>query len=665
MVGLKTLRIKGCATTIALTSQFFLLCICALFAPRPGLAQIIPDATTGTQIQPEAEVRGLPSDVVEGGTIRNDILFHSFQDFNIETGRGVYFVNPADIRNILSRVTGGNGSNIDGTLGVLGNANFFLINPNGIVFGPNAQLDIRGSFVASTADSLVFDNLAKFSAANPEAPPMLTLNITPGLQYGGQTASITNQGDLQVGRDLTLGAQRLNLSGQLEAGRDIILQGGERLLSGADYTTGGYLFTQDLSGAVLDFLIPHERVITAKGDVQLDGNYTGPSLYILAGGQVTQGVNVNNVITISGAGGGNITETISDGLGGTQSITVNANNAPAVDIRSGIDWSQWGGLPGNTNSSGLAITFGREGNDSAITRRGITLGNIANSGGAVTLLAQGDIDVGNLDSSTAIESDDSSDVLGKDGGDITLTAGGDINAEDLKSSTFTFLSSSSITGNATAGDGGDITLSAGGDINVEDLDSFSVSVSRSVSSSGDVVGGDGGDIILSAGGDIMTGDLDSLSGSASISNSVSGDVVGGDGGDIILSAGGDIMTGDLDSIVGANAGDDVISSTASSSGDVVGGDSGDITLSAGGDIMTGDSSSTSSSTSSSGDVTGGDNGDITLSAGGDIITRGLDSGSLLFSNSGGMVGGDSGDIILSAGRDIITRGLDSASMLNS
>ncbi len=74
-------------------------------------------------------------------------LFHSFREFNVEEGRSAYFTNPAPIENILSRVTGDNPSQILGKLGVLGNANLFLINPNGIIFGQNASLDVRGSFV--------------------------------------------------------------------------------------------------------------------------------------------------------------------------------------------------------------------------------------------------------------------------------------------------------------------------------------------------------------------------------------------------------------------------------------------------------------------------------------------------------------------------------------
>ncbi len=99
------------------------------------------------------------------------------------------------IENILGRVTGANSSEILGTLGVLGNADLFLINPNGIIFGENARLDVAGSFVGTTADSVVFDNDFEFSASNPQAPPLLTVNVPMGLQYGNNVGSIQVQGN--------------------------------------------------------------------------------------------------------------------------------------------------------------------------------------------------------------------------------------------------------------------------------------------------------------------------------------------------------------------------------------------------------------------------------------------------------------------------------------
>ncbi|NEP53212.1 MAG: filamentous hemagglutinin N-terminal domain-containing protein, partial [Moorea sp. SIO3C2] len=87
-----------------------------------------------------------------------------------------------------------NVSNILGTLGVLGNANLFVINPNGIFFGPNSRLDLGGSFFGTTADSVLFDNGFQFSATNPDAPPLLTIKGPLGLQYGENSGSIRAQG---------------------------------------------------------------------------------------------------------------------------------------------------------------------------------------------------------------------------------------------------------------------------------------------------------------------------------------------------------------------------------------------------------------------------------------------------------------------------------------
>ena len=136
-------------------------------------AQITPDDSLGNEssIVIPNNINGIQSDRLEGGATCGTNLFHSFQDFNVDANKGAYFANPADINNIFSRVTGANISQINGTLGVLGNANLFLINPNGIIFGENASLDLRGSFFASSADSLLFDDFA-YSASNPQAPPL-------------------------------------------------------------------------------------------------------------------------------------------------------------------------------------------------------------------------------------------------------------------------------------------------------------------------------------------------------------------------------------------------------------------------------------------------------------------------------------------------------------
>ena len=75
------------------------------------------------------------------------------------------------VANIFTRVTGGNPSNILGVLGVQGNANLFLLNPKGTVFGPNARLDLRGSFIGSTGSGVLFDNGFEFSATDANTVP--------------------------------------------------------------------------------------------------------------------------------------------------------------------------------------------------------------------------------------------------------------------------------------------------------------------------------------------------------------------------------------------------------------------------------------------------------------------------------------------------------------
>jgi len=178
------------------------------FWDTAAVAQITPDTTLGTEnsvVTPNVDIQGLPADLIEGGATRNAALFHSFSEFNVGEGLRVYFANPVGIETIFSRVTGSDVSDILGTLGVKGGASLFLLNPNGIIFGENARLDIAGSFVASTANSVVFENGVEFSATNPEAPPLLTINLTPGLQYGSNSnGKIANAGTLEVGVGETL-----------------------------------------------------------------------------------------------------------------------------------------------------------------------------------------------------------------------------------------------------------------------------------------------------------------------------------------------------------------------------------------------------------------------------------------------------------------------------
>ncbi len=181
------------------------------------VAQIVPDRTLGEESSRVMPLNG-QTERIDGGATRGSNLFHSFQEFNINEGKGAYFANPAVIENIFSRVTGSNPSHLLGTLGVLGDANLFFLNPNGIIFGPNASLDLRGSLVSSTANSLLFPDGHQFSATNPEAAPLLTIDVPVpiGLQFEGEEpGAIINAGDLEVGANLTLVGGTVVSTGQL------------------------------------------------------------------------------------------------------------------------------------------------------------------------------------------------------------------------------------------------------------------------------------------------------------------------------------------------------------------------------------------------------------------------------------------------------------------
>ena len=247
-----------------------------LLLPNFAQAQLIPDNTLGAEssvVTPQ-----VLQNLIEGGAIREENLFHSFTEFNVNLGEQVYFANPDGILNILTRVTGFNPSNINGILGVDGGANLFLLNPNGINFGAGAFLDVSGSFFATTAESFVFDNGAEFSATNPQEAPLLTINITPGLQYGSSPqAPVTSQGNLQVGQDLNLFGNSLILPGSLFAGNDINLNATGDIIvssiSSINFSRGGDINITSTGGNI-NFLPGSTVISTSVQNQGLGGNIT-------------------------------------------------------------------------------------------------------------------------------------------------------------------------------------------------------------------------------------------------------------------------------------------------------------------------------------------------------------------------------------------------------
>ena len=224
---------------VFLCCQFWLYFLLNLIFVERVKAQIIPDTTLNSEISIINSIDEF-NERINGGALRGTNLFHSFKEFNVGEGKGVVFANPDGINNIFSRVTGNNPSNILGKLGVSGTANLFLINPNGIVFGENATLDVQGSFVATTADAIRFGEGGLFSAREPRLPSQL-LNVNPSALLFNQitSSSITNNSQTSLESSSSeFGLQVPNGKSLLLIGGDVNINGGRLMASGGRIEIG-------------------------------------------------------------------------------------------------------------------------------------------------------------------------------------------------------------------------------------------------------------------------------------------------------------------------------------------------------------------------------------------------------------------------------------------
>lgn len=170
----------------------------------------VPDGTTGTVV--DAVVPGSMFEIT-GGTTAGANLFHSFEAFSVPDGGSAIFVNNnSAIQNVLSRVTGTAPSSIDGLMttgGLAPNFNLFLINPNGIIFGPGAELNIGGSFLASTAQGIQFGDQGVFSAVPGASTDLNLLTIDPAALLFNQISATQSLNSIAVnGSSLSVSAQQ-------------------------------------------------------------------------------------------------------------------------------------------------------------------------------------------------------------------------------------------------------------------------------------------------------------------------------------------------------------------------------------------------------------------------------------------------------------------------
>jgi len=252
-----------------------------------------------------------------------------------------------------------------------------------------------GATVVTLGDVAVKQAIAQTASLEASNNILLVegqLQTTGNLQIGaGNTAllrdSATQPSVIQAGGNLTIAASTIDIftltlpNSVLQAGGDLVLRSPNTIRGDAFYITGGDLRFETPAGSPGNVESPNDPIILAQGDVSLN-TYTGQSLHILAGGSVTVGAIVitnfgtsNNTINPGNPLALNPTRTLGSLANVTRAngqpisyngvpvlntaneverinptpLVIDGSTSPTVDIRAGIDWSQLGGLPGNTN----------------------------------------------------------------------------------------------------------------------------------------------------------------------------------------------------------------------------------------------------------------------------------------------------------------------------
>ena len=362
-MNLRTLR--GLRTVEGVST--LLLLAVGLDRPR---AQVVLDGKSGTS----GALTGPKFSITAGmGDTRGNNLFHSFSQFNLKAGDVATFSGPANIQNIMGRVTGGSPSSIDGAIrsGIAG-ANLFLINPSGVIFGPNATVDVSGAFAASTANYLKLTDGAKFVAALDADDSMLSTEPVAafGFLYGASGA-IEVRGSLKVAPERTLSAVGSTVT--VAEGTQLDAISGQINLIGVS-AAGEVPFPP--SGPAV---FPGGAMIPRPGAMVRAAEPAGGGNVVIRGGRLV----VDNALITAGTAGGNIAIDMTQGvdvINGGQIFTTSSEstqggsiviNSPSVVI-DGLDGALPTRIAAETSSDDPQATGGNilVHSDSLVLRRG-------------------------------------------------------------------------------------------------------------------------------------------------------------------------------------------------------------------------------------------------------------------------------------------------------
>ncbi|AFZ24155.1 filamentous hemagglutinin family N-terminal domain protein [Cylindrospermum stagnale PCC 7417] len=215
------------------------------FLPNFAQAQSITPANDGTGTVINTQGNNID---ISGGSLSSDRtnLFHSFSQFGVDANQTANFLSQPSIQNILGRVIGGNASLINGLITVTGgNANLYLINPAGILFGANSSLNVPASFTATTANAIGFDNQQWFNAIGANNYSNLNGNPTEFAFTTSQPGNIFNAGNLGVGE-----------------GQNLMLLGGTVINTGTVSAANGKITIMAVPGEKLVRLAPANSLLS-------------------------------------------------------------------------------------------------------------------------------------------------------------------------------------------------------------------------------------------------------------------------------------------------------------------------------------------------------------------------------------------------------------------
>ena len=236
-----------------------------LFSPKTTLAQpstepIVPEAnstnTVVTPVTPSNNSSQTRFDITGGKYSEDNAnLFHSLTKFNLGEKQIVNFISNPNIRNILTRVTGGNISIINGLIQVTGgNSNLFIMNPAGIIFGPNSRLDVPGSFVVTTGLSIGFDD-GLFNSTGENNYDILTGNPSIFSFPINNSGVIINEGEFTV-----------------KAGESVVLLGGTIINTGKISAPGGEITISAVPGKNLVRISQEGRLLSVEIPTESEEN---------------------------------------------------------------------------------------------------------------------------------------------------------------------------------------------------------------------------------------------------------------------------------------------------------------------------------------------------------------------------------------------------------